>query len=1560
MYSIVLACTVCVRCLYHCLQLMNLMYYVETVVFLIEEAENELTPPENMCELCMHGHMQLQCPINEKEKKKKLKKCIASDDIKYKFVRVRLRSVNVFLVESGVALNLEIERPIRIAFCNLHNEINKAGVTAVVERVQARQLVFGNEVPITSARLASVQLSQWLVAAEAAFGPLSLDAGIALPDPQMHALQTKFLKRHDLRTHRLWFLWEPYDCGCLGFCSYFGDRSNLVDFYPSSLSGVLKRSTRPDDNQLVEKHGDFVVPNGVSFAFAPTALFDYLVDQANRLATLQLIDEEKFHPGAAGEYQVLQEEHATLSLSSQSSSPRLKSGAQNDNLNPKSNLNRKSMTLTIESGASVHDDSMSMSTTLRAPQSPDERTQLDASSRVADASSTERRTLVETPTPTPQRTEYVQIHAEPTRPDAQQNSAGSKSSTPTTTFEDAPTSLPQSPAYRSRESTVGPSTLTRSSAEHRGVVDSWRFSITSDTTADDRLTYATATVSLAGASEFPSQATLTDPHFSSARSRSPFSASQDTLEGVAQFTSAQSTLRRSAIAPAHAAAAAADRPSRLSFLGGDQQQQPPHSQATTPGEFQSMSSLATTTLQTAQSCGAGPHSIQQTVSATSTANAPYGSARSTLAISAAQSSPGSARRRATGNSDEFGSAQASASNLHRFGSVASAGASTLSGVDDYFSVGDEVEIAAQNAKMAALPQELTSGSLRASVERLLPSALEARSQAELGPSPSAGASAFQRSSIAGLTADELARILAPTLCDDNDNVSQVSSVSGLSSVSRRSASMAALPISGQAAAEAEGESATRATAKQAARSGEQESSTVINLQKDMTLPISRSVFLIKSYERHLSSYRSSDWFYRSDAGGRLESALSSARQRQAHTRSWVALELEQEKQKLKEKEETDELGVQFMDMSQETVFSLYRSTNLFKPVAIARRNYARSVKLLVSLLPQFYPINAGLSSNLLQAKNEFLLQQVETGSVRAVNAGLSHHLLPPMPEETSDGVSSKDSRAVSATESELAAAGVAADRQSKVSRTSGALKLHGELGVVVTPLVLEALERYVDAIVATFAHLHASSILNSLHARCSRAVKVKNRLKAEKYRLNQAAREEQTQTQEAGAIGVEKTVEAREELFSSLEMPDATQSSPLTGIMSSTERIQLFIEVPRVNICFLQSAVTEEMVQLSNIEDTRVLHEFTCVSLLAISLDSLNVQLLLSNQSKRLSLPAPPSASNKDKASTAAESASLAHTDVAVSEVVPTKENVAYAPSNAGAPVGISFVALDDRRTADSESEEEALIAPNATSTFQAGAPSVNPNEARGRPSVAAASMSQLLVSPPKTREVFTENIVGALEIRRIHCQLRRLSRETNFGREMALTYIPDHLSRAFFTVRPPPPPMPAAAAAAPTPLAPSSQPPTFARAGRTNAAAAALPTPEQLQAIAESNEQAVRRALDQFGAGFIMVEFGLERINARCFKRSGGAIESQADPANRKSSSVKGSSQQLPKFAITGDEPADFQDSTDEDNVSSHAPNPLAESGASSSSKGTLSTVEVSSFLLHNTVHNSYICTLF
>ena len=76
------------------------------------------------------------------------------------------------------------------------------------------------------------------------FGPINVDAAMALPDPEFHAMQDKFLKIHDEKTHRLWFLWAPdYSvmnpkvvgkCGCIGGCEFFGsNRNGLKFFHPS-------------------------------------------------------------------------------------------------------------------------------------------------------------------------------------------------------------------------------------------------------------------------------------------------------------------------------------------------------------------------------------------------------------------------------------------------------------------------------------------------------------------------------------------------------------------------------------------------------------------------------------------------------------------------------------------------------------------------------------------------------------------------------------------------------------------------------------------------------------------------------------------------------------------------------------------------------------------------------------------------------------------------------------------------------------------------------------------------------------------------------------------------------------------------------------------------------------------------------------------------------------------------------------------------------------------------------------------------------------------------------
>ena len=86
----------------------------------------------------------------------------------------------------------------------------------------------------------------WLESGSLIFGPLDAEAAMALPNPDFHALQDKFLKIHDKKTKRLWFLWPVNDlkilptvvgkCGCHGGCAFFGNNRNGVGFFSQRKS----------------------------------------------------------------------------------------------------------------------------------------------------------------------------------------------------------------------------------------------------------------------------------------------------------------------------------------------------------------------------------------------------------------------------------------------------------------------------------------------------------------------------------------------------------------------------------------------------------------------------------------------------------------------------------------------------------------------------------------------------------------------------------------------------------------------------------------------------------------------------------------------------------------------------------------------------------------------------------------------------------------------------------------------------------------------------------------------------------------------------------------------------------------------------------------------------------------------------------------------------------------------------------------------------------------------------------------------------------------------------
>ena len=134
--------------------------------------------------------------------------------------------------------------------CNLHGRNNKSGITALLDKINLKQYILS--VPVNQEY--NSQSDVWLEAGGVSLGPINVDAAMALPNPEFHDIQDNFLKYHDKKTHRLWFLWSPEitdrarsvisTCGCIGGCTFFGNNRNGLPFFkPSDADFVESLST---------------------------------------------------------------------------------------------------------------------------------------------------------------------------------------------------------------------------------------------------------------------------------------------------------------------------------------------------------------------------------------------------------------------------------------------------------------------------------------------------------------------------------------------------------------------------------------------------------------------------------------------------------------------------------------------------------------------------------------------------------------------------------------------------------------------------------------------------------------------------------------------------------------------------------------------------------------------------------------------------------------------------------------------------------------------------------------------------------------------------------------------------------------------------------------------------------------------------------------------------------------------------------------------------------------------------------------------------------------------
>ncbi|XP_063925143.1 bridge-like lipid transfer protein family member 1 isoform X3 [Zophobas morio] len=159
--------------------------------------------------------------------------------LKYKLCRLAVDAVDFWLVESGAALQLWVS-PIRLANCNLHGKQVSSGLSCIIYSMSIRQMVWQTQ-KYNHSKLNSDNMDLWLEVGAINFGPLIVESAISsdVKEQDLHATQQKFLKMHDERFKKLWFLWPELNktigkCGCTGGCTFFGTNKNGTRFFKPS------------------------------------------------------------------------------------------------------------------------------------------------------------------------------------------------------------------------------------------------------------------------------------------------------------------------------------------------------------------------------------------------------------------------------------------------------------------------------------------------------------------------------------------------------------------------------------------------------------------------------------------------------------------------------------------------------------------------------------------------------------------------------------------------------------------------------------------------------------------------------------------------------------------------------------------------------------------------------------------------------------------------------------------------------------------------------------------------------------------------------------------------------------------------------------------------------------------------------------------------------------------------------------------------------------------------------------------------------------------------------
>ncbi|KAG8228088.1 hypothetical protein J437_LFUL000087, partial [Ladona fulva] len=307
------------------------------------------------------------------------------------------------------------------------------------------------------------------------------------------------------------------------------------------------------------------------------------------------------------------------------------------------------------------------------------------------------------------------------------------------------------------------------------------------------------------------------------------------------------------------------------------------------------------------------------------------------------------------------------------------------------------------------------------------------------------------------------------------------------------------------------------------------------------------------------------------------------------------------------------------------------------------------------------------------------------------------------------------------------------------------VKLKGDMDVMVCPLVLESLQRFVDALTPMVSSLHPLTVLNRLHAGCISRVEAANILKKE-----QSAYLSQLQQQPGSRGG---TAERAKEASSKNSKVDGVKNhSLMPGVYeeSISTQTQGTIMLPKVNITLLQTSVVEEIISFSALDNLR---DLTCVSLFAVCFNDLTAQFYVSKQAREV-------------VHTFHRPAPVLRRRGGGGGLFPSYGsggNVGWASGAARAAVSAGI--------GDQKKLAGKVIGRGGGSGAGGGASGGNSDWPTQGEAVHI-----------ETSEKQQEEVVVSLNISHIHSQLRRLRNESSILKQAVVTAIPAQHSRVLFT----------------------------------------------------------------------------------------------------------------------------------------------------------------------------------